>query len=522
MQGVARVTLCAVATLIIISVSAPASMVWGSEWRPGQISLDSLPRVEGASSFEAATADVANHLLADDDDEDDERDEDDDDDEHDDERDEDDEDDDDEREGKDHDGDDERDEEHDHKKHKHGKDKDEKHKGRGHEKDKDDDSSRGKGKDKDKKEPPNPQAITVNEDSFVRIVLERNYASLDSVTFAILERPGHGSLDELNSTSGEVTYRPSSNYFGDDSFAFVVREGDRDSKPSTVEIRVKGVNDAPVAAGIQFTTREDRSFSFVLKGSDVDGDELRFIIVSDPSHGELTGTAPSLSYTPDRRFDGVDNFTFKVSDGTLESNLASVAITVKEDGDNNRSGQKSQPATKPVAPAVVDQSVGVVTPTSFEPPLTVSPVESPITTLPSSIGVVDSAVVLGGPTVAAIKDLVSPQLIFPAATVEAIATSLEGTIVNYSVRATDDTDGEVETSCSPNSGSKFPIGRFNVVCYATDAAGNSALSSFVVVVRPDVTGENVLPAFLLPSVLAAVLGAGAFVGLRMYRKGSLT
>ena len=76
-------------------------------------------------------------------------------------------------------------------------------------------------------------------------------------------------------------------------------------------------------------------------GSDADGNNLTFAVVSGPSNGTLgsigsvscTGTAPKtcsadVTYTPALNYNGSDSFTFKVNDGTLDSANATVSITV--------------------------------------------------------------------------------------------------------------------------------------------------------------------------------------------------
>jgi hypothetical protein len=42
----------------------------------------------------------------------------------------------------------------------------------------------------------------------------------------------------------------------------------------------------------------------------------------------LSGTAPSLTYTPDSNYFGADSFTFKVNDGTADSNVATVTVDI--------------------------------------------------------------------------------------------------------------------------------------------------------------------------------------------------
>jgi len=56
---------------------------------------------------------------------------------------------------------------------------------------------------------------------------------------------------------------------------------------------------------------------------------LTFSIVSDPSNGTLSGTLPDVTYTPDNNFFGDDSFTFKVNDGYVDSNVATVDIEVE-------------------------------------------------------------------------------------------------------------------------------------------------------------------------------------------------
>jgi hypothetical protein len=63
------------------------------------------------------------------------------------------------------------------------------------------------------------------------------------------------------------------------------------------------------------------------------------------------------------------------------------------------------------------------------------------------------------------------------------ATASVGAVLSYAASATDDVDGAVPISCSPPSGSTFPIGTTTVTCTATDAAGNGASATFDVYVK---------------------------------------
>ena len=84
----------------------------------------------------------------------------------------------------------------------------------------------------------------------------------------------------------------------------------------------------PVAIAQNVDTFKNHSVAILLTGSDSDGDPLSYSIVAPPAHGTLTGTAPTLTYTPTDGYTGTDFFTFKVNDGVADSLPAMVNITV--------------------------------------------------------------------------------------------------------------------------------------------------------------------------------------------------
>src|SRR5207247_1237659 len=86
-----------------------------------------------------------------------------------------------------------------------------------------------------------------------------------------------------------------------------------------------------VAVNDSATTLEDTAVTIpvLTNDSDVDGDALSAELASGPAHGTLTLNASgSFTYTPTPNFNGSDAFTYRASDGTAVSNLATVGITV--------------------------------------------------------------------------------------------------------------------------------------------------------------------------------------------------
>ncbi len=95
----------------------------------------------------------------------------------------------------------------------------------------------------------------------------------------------------------------------------------------------------PVAHSQSIALQHGESTDISLTGSDPENNPLTFLLISNPSHGSLTGNAPNLSYTPDVGFNGSDSFLFMVNDGTENSLTATVSIQVRA----NQTGIISNP-----------------------------------------------------------------------------------------------------------------------------------------------------------------------------------
>ncbi|HET7435922.1 MAG TPA: HYR domain-containing protein [Thermoanaerobaculia bacterium] len=99
-----------------------------------------------------------------------------------------------------------------------------------------------------------------------------------------------------------------------------------------------------------------------------------------------------------------------------------------------------------------------------------------------------------------VQDTTGP--VFTAPDITAEATSAAGAIVNFTVTAVDAVDGARPVTCTPVSGSQFPLGTTEVQCSATDTRNNGEVASFFVNVvdttPPDITSLTVSPTTLWP------------------------
>jgi len=91
-------------------------------------------------------------------------------------------------------------------------------------------------------------------------------------------------------------------------------------------------NSLPTAANADITVQKNMAFYGNLIASDPDGDQLTYTLVTEPSLGtiEVNSSTGAAVYTPTAHTLGEDSFTFKVSDGSSESNIATVNITIIE------------------------------------------------------------------------------------------------------------------------------------------------------------------------------------------------
>jgi hypothetical protein len=85
----------------------------------------------------------------------------------------------------------------------------------------------------------------------------------------------------------------------------------------------------PVALSQAVMTNFNTPLGITLTATSKQGSPLTYMVLTQPNNGTLSGTAPNLTYTPAAGYIGHDAFTFKVNDGTTDSNTASVNITVQ-------------------------------------------------------------------------------------------------------------------------------------------------------------------------------------------------
>jgi hypothetical protein len=141
----------------------------------------------------------------------------------------------------------------------------------------------------------------------------------------------------------KVTYSPSVNFSGTDTFTYVVTDPQGSSSNAVVTVEVKSApvltprtdprkerNYPPVASNSLASVNEDGTVQGIVVANDPEGGVLTYAMGTAPAHGTITlnPATGSFIYTPALNYFGTDSFTFSVNDGQFKSKTGTVSITI--------------------------------------------------------------------------------------------------------------------------------------------------------------------------------------------------
>ena len=178
--------------------------------------------------------------------------------------------------------------------------------------------------------------VTTPEDTPVSGNVLTNDSDSDGnpLSASLVTGPTHGSLSLA--ASGAFTYTPTANYNGPDSFSYAASDGAANTN-ANVGITVVPVNDPPVAHDDSAEVNQKNSvvIPVLSNDTDVDGDALvpgDFASVSPSGSTVVANTDGTVTFTPPATpapgYTGPASFTYRASDGTATSNVATVAVMV--------------------------------------------------------------------------------------------------------------------------------------------------------------------------------------------------
>ena len=190
-----------------------------------------------------------------------------------------------------------------------------------------------------------PDSYDADEDSPLSRTAAQGVLANDSdpesqpLTAALVANVQHGTI--TLSADGSFIYVPAANFFGSDSFTYRASDGTPRTPPPapvTVSLTVLPVNDPPVAVADTYGVRVETPLAITAAGgvlrndTDVDNPTLTAALVSPPADGALVLNADgSFTYSPAPGFSGVRTFTYRNSDGTVQSAIVTVTLNVTAD-----------------------------------------------------------------------------------------------------------------------------------------------------------------------------------------------
>jgi hypothetical protein len=164
-----------------------------------------------------------------------------------------------------------------------------------------------------------------------------NTAAVDPATDSILANSEDGSLYRWNLATNTLTQKIVLTAGIGEAYTptVIANDGTVLAINNATLFAVGTIDHAPQAVDDTYNALESATLSVPVtlgvlsNDTDPDGDALRASLVSQPAHGSVTlNTDGSFSYTPNTGYAGQDAFTYKASDGTLDSNIATVHLDV--------------------------------------------------------------------------------------------------------------------------------------------------------------------------------------------------
>lgn len=160
----------------------------------------------------------------------------------------------------------------------------------------------------------------------------------DNQTLSVMQHGWPARGDLILYADGSFNYTPTNNFVGTDTFAYRVLDGIAIVGPITVTITITGAppaNVAPISQADSYSTTKNLTLTVnaasgvLANDTDADGNSLTAVLVSGPGHGSLTLNANgSFTFAPAANFVGSDSFTYRANDGSANSAVTTVTLTI--------------------------------------------------------------------------------------------------------------------------------------------------------------------------------------------------
>ena len=170
-------------------------------------------------------------------------------------------------------------------------------------------------------------AAGVTEGSTVDVDVLANDSDVDgdALHIASVTDPAKGTAAIVS--GDRIRYVPDYGACGNDTFSYVVEDGNGGSDSASVAIVIENL--PPTAGDDSASTQEDAAVLIDVLANDSDpGSDVVISSVGAAAHGTAVAVGGSIRYTPHPRFEGEDRFSYTISDSCGATVTASVQVEV--------------------------------------------------------------------------------------------------------------------------------------------------------------------------------------------------
>jgi large repetitive protein len=170
---------------------------------------------------------------------------------------------------------------------------------------------------------------TTPEDEPVTIPILGNDSDADGDPLTITAAASPNGTVVIN-PDGTITFTPAPNFNGPTTITYTISDGKGGTATAKVTVTVTAVNDPPVARPDTGATPEDTPvrLSPLANDTDADGNPLTIVAANAPNGTVVVNPDGTITYTPNRNFNGTDVITYQISDGRGGFSTATITITV--------------------------------------------------------------------------------------------------------------------------------------------------------------------------------------------------
>ncbi|MCV6575942.1 MAG: Ig-like domain-containing protein, partial [Cohaesibacter sp.] len=173
--------------------------------------------------------------------------------------------------------------------------------------------------------------VSTNENTQIIIDVLANDTDPDGDDLTIIEANVNEAKGSVEIVEGKIVFTPSANFSGKANIAYSVQDAGGLTDSATVRVKVKAVNDAPVAVDDTATTDENAKviIDVLANDSDPDGDALTIVNpMVDAAQGTAIVEDGKIVFTPAADFSGEASIAYTVQDADGLTDSATVTVTV--------------------------------------------------------------------------------------------------------------------------------------------------------------------------------------------------